>query len=66
MTKPIYEEVALRAYELFLARGAAHGRDLQDWLDAERQLTAVVEIPASRSRPAARRRPARIAASRAR
>ena len=33
------DAVARRAYELFLARGAAHGRDLDDWLEAERQLT---------------------------
>jgi hypothetical protein len=34
-----YEEVARRAYELFLARGRQHGGDLDDWLEAERQLT---------------------------
>lgn len=32
------EEVAQRAYELYLARGAEHGSDLNDWLEAERQL----------------------------
>ena len=30
--------IACRAYELFLARGAQHGRDLDDWLQAEREL----------------------------
>jgi Protein of unknown function (DUF2934) len=30
--------IRLRAYELFLARGAAHGNDLADWLNAEREL----------------------------
>jgi hypothetical protein len=34
------DAVARRAYELFLERGRTHGRDLQDWLDAERQLRA--------------------------
>lgn len=34
------EDVARRAYELFVARGAGHGRDLDDWLEAERQLAA--------------------------
>ena len=32
------EEIARRAYELFLARGREHGRDLDDWLRAERDL----------------------------
>jgi len=35
---PITEAIACRAYELFLARGAQHGRDLDDWLQAEREL----------------------------
>jgi hypothetical protein len=35
----MYEEaVADRAYALFEARGRQHGRDLEDWLEAERQL----------------------------
>jgi hypothetical protein len=40
MMKPTHEEVARRAYELFLARGAEHGLADHDWLEAERQLTA--------------------------
>jgi hypothetical protein len=35
---PITEAIARRAYELFLARGAQPGRDLDDWLQAEREL----------------------------
>ena len=35
-----YEDVARRAYELFLARGGEHGRDMDDWLEAERLLTS--------------------------
>ena len=31
-------KIARRAYELFLARGSEHGRDLDDWLRAEREL----------------------------
>jgi len=30
--------LAQRAYELYLARGGADGRDLDDWLTAEREL----------------------------
>ena len=29
---------AQRAYELYLARGGEDGRDLEDWLTAEREL----------------------------
>jgi hypothetical protein len=32
------ENIRTRAYELFLARGALHGNDLGDWLNAEREL----------------------------
>ncbi len=34
------DNVARRAYELFLARGGAEGHDVDDWLEAERQLVA--------------------------
>jgi hypothetical protein len=33
------ERIAARAYELYLARGGAHGSDWEDWLTAERELT---------------------------
>ncbi len=32
------ERIARRAYELFQRRGYSHGRDQDDWLEAERQL----------------------------
>ena len=32
------KRIAARAYELYLARGGAHGNDWQDWLAAEREL----------------------------
>ena len=32
-------EIRIRAYELFLARGAQLGGELEDWLQAERELT---------------------------
>jgi hypothetical protein len=31
--------IALRAYELYLADGGEHGRDVEHWLRAERELT---------------------------
>ena len=33
-----HAEIANRAYELFLASGATHGRDLEHWLQAESEL----------------------------
>ena len=32
------EEIHQRAYEIYLARGAAPGFELDDWLQAEREL----------------------------
>ncbi len=37
-TQPTHEQIARRAYELFLARGAGHGRHQEDWAQAEREL----------------------------
>ncbi len=34
---PTREDIARRAYELFLARGAIHGNDLADWFRAEQE-----------------------------
>ena len=35
-----HEAVARRAYEIWQRRGGAPGRDLDDWLQAERELLA--------------------------
>jgi hypothetical protein len=32
------DQISRRAYDLFLARGGEHGRDLDDWAQAEREL----------------------------
>ena len=34
------ERVAQRAYEKWMKRGCVHGYDLQDWVEAERELAA--------------------------
>jgi hypothetical protein len=34
------DEIRQRAYEIFVARGAIPGDDVQDWLRAERELQA--------------------------
>ncbi len=36
--EPSREEIAQRAFELFLARGGEHGRHEEDWLRAEREV----------------------------
>jgi len=35
---PLTEAIARRAYELFLERGGEDGHDVDDWLQAEREL----------------------------
>ena len=35
-----HDQIAQRAYEIFLARGATHGQDVEDWLYAEAELQA--------------------------
>lgn len=36
--EPSYLEIAEAAYLRYLQRGASHGRDFDDWLEAEREL----------------------------
>src|SRR5262245_41291102 len=36
---PSQEQVAKRAYQIFQARGGEHGRHLEDWEQAEQELT---------------------------
>lgn len=35
---PMPDQIAVRAYEIFIARGAQHGRDQEDWYQAENEL----------------------------
>ncbi len=35
---PTHREIAKRAFEIYLARGGSHGRDVEDWLQAEAEL----------------------------
>ena len=32
-------EIARRAHELYLQRGGAHGKDVEDWVRAEKELS---------------------------
>ena len=47
---PTYDEIAQRAYEIYLARGGGPGREDEDWQQAERDLREAREGSA-RSRP---------------
>ena len=35
---PSYDEIAEAAYRRYLSRGGSHGRDFDDWIEAEREL----------------------------
>jgi Protein of unknown function (DUF2934) len=37
---PMHEEIQQRAYEIYVERGGIQGRDVEDWLQAERELRA--------------------------
>jgi len=39
------DQIALRAYEIYLERGGNHGQDLEDWLEAERQMSERPDRP---------------------
>ncbi len=34
------DDIARRAHDLYLARGCEHGHDVDDWVNAERELRA--------------------------
>lgn len=36
---PTAEQIAIRAHEIFVQRGGGFGHDLDDWLQAERELS---------------------------
>ena len=50
----IEEKIRLRAYEKFLSRSNGHGSDIEDWLDAEREIVA--ETAESVAKPQRRKR----------
>lgn len=38
--QPTQEEIALRAYQIYLERGGVSGKEFEDWMEAQRQLAA--------------------------
>jgi hypothetical protein len=64
---PTRDQLAYRAYEIYQNRGRAHGRDVEDWLAAERELrsqnlpkpsisSSSTDKPRTSSLPASRQR----------
>ncbi len=45
-------EIARRAFELYVARGREDGRDIDDWLRAERELSTPKSVAAREARHA--------------
>jgi hypothetical protein len=50
--EPLKDEVACRAHELYLQRGGEHGKDVEDWLKAEKELRAKPVGTGTRARDA--------------
>jgi len=42
---PTSEEIAVRAYEIYIERGATPGQDVDDWLQAEAELSEKQKKP---------------------
>jgi len=42
--EPSREDIAHRAYELYVRRGSEPGKDVEDWVRAEKQLTVEIVV----------------------
>jgi hypothetical protein len=54
---PSEQQIAFRAHQIFPERGATPGLELDDWLQAERELKAATAKPHDSPRPSAPSRP---------
>jgi len=50
---PTREEIELRAYQIYVERDGAHGQDVEDWLQAERELVEKYGKPVQKAKGAA-------------
>ena len=50
---PTREEIELRAYQIYAERDGAHGQDVEDWLQAERELVEKYGKPVQKAKSAA-------------
>lgn len=51
----LHRQIAEKAYKLFQERGQVHGHDLDDWVEAERQVVATLGARTVSTEPARRR-----------
>ena len=49
-SKPTQDEIAARAYAIYLERGSTPGDPMQDWLRAEQELAALPNKSGSKSK----------------
>ena len=47
---PTVEEITRRAYGLFIERGGQHGRDVQDWVSAEKELNTKADAEQAKTK----------------
>jgi hypothetical protein len=45
----VHHRITEKAYELYECRGCCHGRDLEDWIEAERLVLAEIELQADKT-----------------
>lgn len=50
---PTREEIELRAHQIYVERGGVQGRDVEDWLQAERELLEKYEKTGLKAKAAA-------------
>jgi len=50
---PAREEIELRAYQIYVERGGAQGQDVEDWVQAERELVEKYGKPVQKAKAAA-------------
>jgi hypothetical protein len=50
--EPSIEEVSRQAYNLYLERGGEHGRDIEDWVKAEKDLSVEQIVETAKTRAA--------------
>jgi len=44
LSDDLRERIASRAYELYLARGCRQGCEVEDWVDAEREIRTLSKV----------------------
>lgn len=60
ISSPKHSEIAARAYHIWEREGRPHGRDLDHWLAAERELRGGGSVASVRRARASRTRPAAV------